>query len=146
MPIETPLPTTATTSPATTPTTPPANTPTTPPANTPTTTPANTTDTPTTTATPVTSIVEGPRVLITAMIGDCRFGTDCLIAGFTVAGFETAPSQYVCEFADGSRIEFRFGGDGVDTACATGSADAAITIDVEGVRSETVTRASVDDG
>ena len=49
----------------------------------------------------------------------------------------------MCEFEDGSRFTFRFDSGGVDDACATGSADAAITVEIEGVRSETVTRADV---
>lgn len=85
----------------------------------------------------------GPRVLVEARSGPCRFADDCLIAGFAIEGFDSRPQQYVCEFEDGSRFTFRFDSDGVDDACATGSAEGSIAIEVEGVRSATVTRADV---
>ena len=100
---------------------------------------ASTTSTSATTSTTAATDPEGRAVSITARIGECRFGTECLIAGFTLVGF---PSEgtYVCEFDDGSRFEFRYLGDGADVACAT-SGD-AITIEVDGVRSATATRES----
>ena len=95
----------------------------------------------TSTVTPATSVATGPQVVADARRGPCRFGDDCLIVGFTIAGFAGAPQEYVCEFEDGSRFTFRFDSGGVVDACATGSAAAAITVEVDGVRSATVTRA-----
>ena len=70
----------------------------------------------------------------------CRFGDDCLVVGFRLEGFPNPPAEYVCEFDDGTRFTFRFDSQGVETACATGRAGAAITVEVDGVRSQTVTR------
>ncbi len=81
-----------------------------------------------------------PTVEIVASIDACGAGPNCLVASFTIDGFDASPTTYVCEFADGERISFGFGGDSVVRACATGSTDASITIEIEGVRSETITR------
>ena len=82
-------------------------------------------------------------MLVDARLGPCRFADECLIVGFRIDGFATNPQEYVCEFEDGSRFVFSFDSGGVDEACATGSTDAAITVEIEGVRSATVTRADV---
>jgi hypothetical protein len=76
-------------------------------------------------------------VSIVGGVGPCRFGRECLVAGFTIARFDVQPTRYVCEFADGSRYTFRFNSDGVKYACATGSPNDSITIEVDGIRSET---------
>lgn len=85
----------------------------------------------------------GPEVVINGRVEDCRFGSDCLIAGFGIERFETQPQSYVCEFSDGSRVTFTFGGSGVTTACSQAGPSPAITIEVDGVRSDTITRDSV---
>ena len=90
-----------------------------------------------TTLAPTTLAPDGPVVTITGVVGPCRFGRDCLIAGFTIQRFDAQPTQYVCEFSDGSRYTFRFDGDDVRYACATGRPTDTITIEVNGVRSET---------
>ena len=82
-----------------------------------------------------------PRVLVDARIAPCRFGEECLIVGFRIEDFTTRPQEYACEFDDGSRFTFRFDSDGVEDACATGNTDAEITIEIDGIRSDTVTRA-----
>lgn len=113
------------------------------------TTAATTTTADPTTSTPLTGTSSGTtpgddaRVIASARIGECRFGDQCLIAGFTIEGFDPRPSEYVCEFEDGSRFSFRFDSDGVETACSTGTETAAITIEVGGIRSNTVTRDDV---
>jgi hypothetical protein len=86
---------------------------------------------------------DGPRVLASARLGVCRFGTDCLLISFTIDGFEVRPQEYICEFDDGSRFTFRFDSTGVDEACSSGSVNAAITVEVGGVRSATLTRADI---
>ena len=83
---------------------------------------------------------DGPVVTIIGSVGPCRFGSECLIAGFTIHNFDTQPNEFVCEFADGSRYTFRFDSQGVERACATGDPTGSITIEVAGVRSETFTR------
>jgi hypothetical protein len=60
-----------------------------------------------------------------------------LIAGFTIERFDTHPTHYVCEFADGSRYTYRFGHGGAEYACATGDPNSSITIEVDGIRSAT---------
>ena len=93
----------------------------------------------TTAGTSTTIAIGGPSVTASGRIEDCRFGTDCLVVGFTIADFDTTPAEYVCEFADGERVTFGFVGDGAETACSARSADPSITIEVDGVRSNTVT-------
>jgi hypothetical protein len=102
-----------------------------------TTTVAPTTTTTTTTAVPATIAPTGPVVHIIGNVGPCRFGPECLLAGFAIERFFGQPTQYVCEFATGARYTFRFDGDRVDYACATGNPDSSITIEVDGIRSET---------
>jgi hypothetical protein len=76
-------------------------------------------------------------VSIIGRVGPCKFGNECLIAGFTIERFAVQPTGYVCEFSDGSRYMFRFDSGGVEYACATGDPTDSITIEVAGVRSET---------
>lgn len=130
-PSSTDVPTSA----ATTSTGPPA---TAPPPTSPGTTDDTTSSTDATTTTP--PLGDGPQVLAEGRVEPCRFGDECLVVGFTIVGFDGSPSEYVCEFDDGSRFTFTFVGDGAETACATGSATATITVEVEGVRSETISR------
>lgn len=110
-----------------------------------TTTGTTTTNPPTGSSAPAdaTSPGSGPAVAITGRTGECQFGPDCLIASFTVSGFEPRPGEYICEFEDGGRFSFTFDSDGVDDACATGTVDAEITIEVGGVRSPTLSRSDV---
>jgi hypothetical protein len=76
-------------------------------------------------------------VNIIGTVGPCRFGRECLIAGFTIERFPVQPTRYVCEFSNGSRYTFRFDSGGVEYACATGDSTDSITIEVDGVRSQT---------
>jgi hypothetical protein len=78
-------------------------------------------------------------VLIGGRVAPCDFGNSCLVAGFILQGFDHQPTEFVCEFADGSRYPFQFSSRGVARACATGNTNGSITIEVEGVRSETFT-------
>ena len=104
------------------------------------TTSTSTTSTSTTSTVPEPVVVAGPVVAIVGAVGPCKFGNDCLIADFAIRDFETPQSEFVCEFENGSRYTFRFGGAGAEGACATSAADGTITIEVGGVRSETITR------
>lgn len=112
-------------------------------ATTTTTSVAASTTTTATTATTTTSTEAGRRVTIRGSVRDCRFGADCLIAGFELDGFPST-GEYICEFDDGSRFTFRYIGDGGDDACATSGSSPSITIEVDGVRSATITRTSLD--
>ncbi len=99
-----------------------------------------TTDPTTTSAPPTTAAVgDGVRtVAISGRVEDCRFGAACVIAGFELVGLPPA-GEYVCEFDDGSRFAFRYTGGGADDACATSGPAPSITIEVDGVRSATIT-------
>lgn len=79
-------------------------------------------------------------MIIAGSQGPCRFGSDCLIAGFGIFGFPTQPTRFTCEFNDGSRYTYRFDTELIGYACATARRGGTITIEVEGVRSETLTR------
>lgn len=80
-----------------------------------------------------------PTVTITRSIGPCKYGESCLIASFTISDFAEPPSEFVCIFHDDSRFTFRFEGDGAENACNTATKPSSITIEVDGVLSETIT-------
>jgi hypothetical protein len=82
---------------------------------------------------------DGPVVTIIGSVGPCRFGPECLLAGFALHNFDSQPTEFVCEFADGSRFTFHFNRQEVERACATGDPNDSITIEVDGVRSATFT-------
>jgi hypothetical protein len=85
-----------------------------------------------------TAVPEGPWVEILARTEPCKFGSNCLVVGYVAHGFDAMPGRFTCEFASGSRFEFRATTAAVDHACATSSLGDSITIEIEGVRSETV--------
>jgi hypothetical protein len=107
---------------------------------------AGTSTTSTTVASTAPPAGDGTRkVVISGRVEDCRFGAACVIAGFTLEGFEPT-GEYVCEFDDGSRFVFRYVGNGAQDACAVSGPSPSITIEVDGVRSATITRESPDGG
>jgi hypothetical protein len=79
----------------------------------------------------------GPAVVISGRVGPCNYGSECLLAGFTLRNFDSQPREFVCEFGNGSRYTFRFDSQQVERACATGDPTDSITIEVAGVRSDT---------
>ena len=79
--------------------------------------------------------------MIDGRTGACRFGPNCLIASFRLDGFPRE-GNYICEFRDGTRVTFRYVGDGAEDACAASGRNPSITIEVDGVRSATITRES----
>lgn len=84
-----------------------------------------------------------PAVIATGERGPCDFGSDCLIVSFELRNFDEQPSEYVCEFANSSfPFELR-GRQQVDSGCASGDAGDTITVVVDGVRSETLSRDDV---
>ena len=72
--------------------------------------------------------------------GSCRFGPNCLIVDFTIEEFPAQPTEFVCEFRDGSRFTFRFESQAVEGACSTSDAVGTIVVEIDGVRSATITR------
>ena len=130
----------ATVVPTTTPTVPATEVATTvPPTTVPVTTVPPTTVPPTTRPVaappPATVPPDGPVVTIIGRVGPCDYGSQCLLAGFALHNFNSQPSEFVCEFSDGSRYTFHFTRQEVERACATGDPDGSITIEVDGVRS-----------
>jgi hypothetical protein len=80
----------------------------------------------------------GPRVEIVTRTAPCKFGSSCLVAGFVLHGFDAPPSEFVCEFASGNRFTFNADTFSVEQACATGTPGDSITIEVGGIRSQTI--------
>ncbi|NNE10642.1 MAG: hypothetical protein HKN41_00165, partial [Ilumatobacter sp.] len=102
--------------------------------------PTTTVSTTTSTSPPTTVSPDGRQVVIRGRVEECSFGSDCLIAGFGLDGDFSLSSEYVCEFEDGSRFVFRYAGGGAEDACAASGENPSITIEVDGVRSPTITR------
>jgi hypothetical protein len=106
---------------------------------------------PTTVATPTTPTIAtvatttrpDRRVLIRAEMKPCRFGDDCLVASFTIEGFADPSGRFFCIYPN-SRREFSFEGDGKGDACLTADQGDTITIEVDGVRSATVSETNLD--
>lgn len=111
---------------------------------TPSTQPPTTTIPPTTTQrSTTTTVASGPQVLIKGEMKPCRFGENCLVAGFTIDGFDEHPGRFVCIYPN-SQSEFTFNNDGVDEACLTGDDGDTITIEIGGVRSATISEQDLD--
>ena len=102
-----------------------------------TTTTETTTTTTETTTTTTTVVSDGPRIVIEPRREACRFGSDCLVVGFSLVDFAGQPDSFDCEFADGSRFTIPLEHRSVSYACATGTSGGSITIEIDGVRSET---------
>ena len=99
------------------------------------TTAAPTTVAPTTTAT--TTTPSARRVLIRGEIEPCRFGDRCLVASFTIEGFEQTSGEFVCIYPN-SMSRFSFSDGGREDACVTADEGDTIAIEVDGVRSAVV--------
>jgi hypothetical protein len=102
-----------------------------------------TTTSSTSTSTSTTTIDPGPRVDIVGEVKPCRFGDDCLVASFSVSGFDDAPDRYECIYPN-SRSEFGFDDDGKDDACFSGDEGDTIAIEVDGVVSKTISAENLD--
>lgn len=77
------------------------------------------------------------QVLVRAEMKPCRFGDNCLVASFTLVGFEQTAGQFTCIYPNSAR-DFSFQDSGKDDACITADEGDTITIVVDGVRSATV--------
>ena len=111
---------------------------TTAPAATTTTTSSTTTVAPTTT-----TVALGPTVNITGEMKPCRYGDNCLVASFTIEGFDRASGRFTCIYPNSSR-DFTFQDDGKADACLTADPGDTITIEVDGVRSATISEDRLD--
>lgn len=116
-PIQTPTPA---------PTAPPS------PASTAAPTPQTTTATTATPSAPTTGSVS-----LASRVTGCEYGPTCLVAGFSIIGFQPAPETYTCVFANGDRYDFPLAGSTVNTACYTADRPDSITVEVAGTRSNT---------
>lgn len=98
-----------------------------------------TTQAPTTTST----TVARRRVLIRGEVKPCRFGAECLVAHFEIEGFDPHPGRFTCIYPN-STSEFGFNDDDVVDACLSGDEGDTITIEVDGVRSATISAEHLD--
>lgn len=110
--------------------------------------PATTTSTTVATTVPPTGTTEpaGPAEPTVHIVGEmkpCRFGDDCLVASFTIEGFDEPSGRFTCIYPNSTR-EFSFQDDGKDDACLTADEGDTITIEVDGVRSATVSEQDLD--
>lgn len=104
--------------------------------------------TPVTTSPPVlpdstTPPPDEPRIEVTGLREACKFGNDCLIVSFELVNFDPLPSEFSCEFSNGSYAFTLRDRPTVDRACMSGDPTDTITIVVDGVRSETISRDSL---
>lgn len=103
----------------------------------PTTTLAATTTLAPATVAPTTSTAPERRVIIRGEIEPCRFGDRCLVASFTLEGFEQLSGEFSCIYPNSvSRFSYRDGGR--EDACLTADEGDTIAIEVGGVRSPVV--------
>lgn len=96
-----------------------------------------------TVSSPTTTVASERRVLIRGEMKPCRFGSSCLVASFTIEGFDPHPGRFECIYPN-SRRDFGFNNDGVDDACFTADDGDTIIIEIDGVRSATISEANLD--
>jgi hypothetical protein len=119
-----------------------------PPTRVTTSTVAPTTVAPTTVArasAPTTTVSPERRVLIEGEIEPCRFGDRCLVASFTLEGFEQTSGEFVCIYPNSSS-RFSFSDGGRDDACLTADEGDTIAIEVDGVRSDVISEENLTGG
>jgi hypothetical protein len=92
---------------------------------------------------PTTTVALERQVQISGEMKPCRFGDNCLVASFAIAGFAEHPGRYVCVFPN-SRYDFSFKGDQVEDACMTAQSSDTIAIEVAGVLSATISDGNLD--
>jgi hypothetical protein len=104
---------------------------------------APTSTTPTTAGTiTTTTMTPERRVVIRGEMKPCRFSDRCLVASFTIEGFEQTSGQFVCVYPN-SQSQFTFDDGGRDDACATADEGDTIAIEVDGVRSAVISEANL---
>jgi hypothetical protein len=82
---------------------------------------------------------DGSMLRVVPRRGECRYGSDCFVASFTIDGFAIQPEEFICEFSSGRRYVFRFSSAGADPACSTLDVPDSIVVEVGELRSEPVT-------
>lgn len=92
---------------------------------------------------PATTLQPERRVLISGEMKECRFGANCLAASFVIEGFQPHPGSYVCIYPNSS-TEISFNDNDVIDACLTADQGDTITIEIDGVRSATISEANLD--
>jgi hypothetical protein len=90
-----------------------------------------------------TTAASDPQVRISGEMKPCRYGANCLVAGFTITGFEEHPGRFTCIYPN-SRSEFGFNNDGVDEACLNADDGDTITIEIDGIQSATISEQNLD--
>jgi len=113
---------------------------TTPRTDPPATTAAPTTTTQTTTTT---TLAAEAQVLIRGEMRPCRYGADCLVASFSIDGFDEHPGRFTCIYPN-SQSDFSFNDNDVEEACLTADEGDTITIEIDGIRSATISEANLD--
>jgi hypothetical protein len=108
----------------------------------PTTTLAATTTLAPATVAPTTSTAPERRVIIRGEIEPCRFGDRCLVASFTLEGFEQTSGEFVCIYPN-SMSQFSYRDGGREDACLTADEGDTIAIEVDGVRSAVISEANL---
>ncbi len=98
---------------------------------------------PTTPRSTTTTVGSDPQVRIRGEMKPCRYGDNCLVASFTIDGFDVHPGRFTCIYPN-SQSEFSFNNNGVDEACLTADAGDTITIQIDGVRSATISEQDLD--
>jgi hypothetical protein len=98
---------------------------------------------PTTQRSTTTMVGSGPQVLIRGEIKPCRFGANCLVASFSIDGFDEHPGRFTCIYPN-SQSEFTFNSDEVEAACLTADDGDTITIEVDGIQSATISEQDLD--
>lgn len=99
--------------------------------------------TPTTRPTTTTTEVPEARIVISGEMRPCRFGDNCLVANFTIEGFDEHPGRFTCIYPNSQR-DFSFNDNDVDEACVTADQGDTITIDIDGLRSATISEENLD--
>ncbi len=94
-------------------------------------------------ATTTSTTIARRQVLIRGEVKPCRFGAECLVAHFEIEGFDPHPGRFTCLYPN-SRSDFGFNDDDVEDACLTGDEGDTITIEVDGVRSATISAENLD--
>lgn len=98
---------------------------------------------PTTVLPSTTTVAQERQVLIRGEMKPCRFGANCLVASFAIEGFDEHPGRFVCIYPN-SRSDFGFNDNEVDDACLTADDGDTITIEIDGVRSATISERNLE--
>ncbi len=92
---------------------------------------------------PSTTLRPARRIIISGEMKECRFGANCLAASFVIEGFEPHPGSYICIYPNSS-TEIGFNDNDVTDACLTADQGDTITIEIDGVRSATISEVDLD--